>query len=117
VPFVDLRMEDAIAEGRAAGGLTVWAHPSEDDVATHLDALVAAGLGGVEALRPSLTAVVSDRICRAAHDRGLVVTAGSDSHGHAAQRLGRFSARPSVLRAFVERLGLRPTVPGWDAES
>jgi predicted metal-dependent phosphoesterase TrpH len=114
VPFVDLRMEDAIATARAAGGLPVWAHPSEGDVERHLDALVDAGLVGIEALRPSLTEVAQERLSREAVHRGLIITAGSDCHGHGQQRLGRFSARPGPLRSFLERLGLQPSVEGWE---
>lgn len=74
---------------RAAGGVVVLAHPAlygardgehEVPVAT-LDAMVAAGLAGVEARHPAHAEEAVGRWSALARGRGLVVTAGSDHHG------------------------------------
>lgn len=109
VPFVDIDLIDVIAIANEAGGLPVWAHPSEDDIDAHLPALRAAGLRGVEALRPSLSQVQRQSIARKALMQGLLITAGSDYHGLPQQRLGRFSAKPEELGPFFAALGLDPS--------
>lgn len=109
VPFVDIDLVDVISIALAAGGLPVWAHPSEDDLDAHLPALCAAGLRGVEAHRPSLSQNVRQSIARKALEHGILVTAGSDYHGLPQQRLGRFSVRPEEVGPFFVALGLDPS--------
>jgi predicted metal-dependent phosphoesterase TrpH len=73
---------DAIALVRAAGGVTVLAHPYDLDGLEHvLDRLVPAGLAGMEvdygAYTPEEREVLRDIAAR----RGLIATGGSDFHG------------------------------------
>jgi len=91
---------------RGAGGVVVLAHPGlfgardggeEVPVAT-LDAMVEAGLGGVEARHPAHDRAAVDRWVALARRYGIEVTAGSDYHG---------GERPSSVGAAVTG---RPTL-------
>ncbi len=96
---------DAIAVVNAAGGLAVWAHPSPED-AGHFPALAAAGLAGVEALRPALDPHASVELEQAARGAGLVVTGGSDWHGAPRPALGSWFVTERHVGAFLERVGV-----------
>ncbi len=105
VPSGGPAVADAIAAVAGAGGVAVWAHPSLED-AGHVPALAEQGLGGVEALRPSLdphTSVVLEQAARAA---GLVVTGGSDWHGAPHPALGAWYVTERHVGPFLERLGV-----------
>jgi 3',5'-nucleoside bisphosphate phosphatase len=96
---------EAIAVVNAAGGLSVWAHPSLDD-ARHFPALAERGLGGIEALRPSLDPYASVELEQAARASDLVVTGGSDWHGAPRPALGSWFVTEHHVGAFLERLGV-----------
>jgi hypothetical protein len=98
---------DAIAAVAAAGGVSVWAHPSLED-AVHFPRLRAGGLDGVEALRPSLTPVHSSALEVAAREAGLLVTGGSDWHG-GPPALGTFFVTHRHVPALLDRLGVKPS--------
>lgn len=74
---------------REAGGVVVLAHPAlfgardgdEELPQAAFEAMVEAGLAGVEARHPAHTAAAADRWTALAARYGLVVTAGSDHHG------------------------------------
>jgi predicted metal-dependent phosphoesterase TrpH len=73
---------DAIALVRAAGGVTVLAHPYYlDGLENVLDRLVAAGLAGMEVDYGSYTPGQRDVLRDVAARRGLIATGGSDFHG------------------------------------
>lgn len=99
---------EAIAAVAAAGGCAVWAHPAPDD-ARHFARLKESGLGGVEALRPSLDPYASVDLEQAARAAGLLVTGGSDWHGAPRPALGSWFVTEHHVGAFLERLGI--TVP------
>jgi 3',5'-nucleoside bisphosphate phosphatase len=74
----------AIALVRAAGGVTVLAHPRSPgyEVADEVVAwLASAGLAGVEVAHPDHDFSERTRLTALASDLGLVVTGGSDDHG------------------------------------
>ena len=74
----------AIALVRAAGGVTVLAHPRSPgyEVADEVVAgLAAAGLAGLEVAHPDHDFSERTRLTALASDLGLVVTGGSDDHG------------------------------------
>jgi len=76
-----LHPAEAISWIRRAGGIPVVAHPGligDDGV---LDALVQAGLMGLEAYYPEHSAEESARYVGFAAQHGLLTTAGSDCHG------------------------------------
>jgi len=87
--------EEAIQLIRAAGGLAALAHPKQigrrpaeiRDLATRL---AARGLEGIEVYHPDHSSADSATFGLLARDLGLVVTGGTDFHGHVHQgvRLG-----------------------------
>jgi predicted metal-dependent phosphoesterase TrpH len=75
---------DAIALVRAAGGVSVLAHPRSDgyEVANDVIAgMAAAGLTGIEVWHPDQSPALRGRLRVLAADLGLVPTGGSDDHG------------------------------------
>lgn len=76
-------MEEASARVHAAGGFCSLAHPVYYGVDTGdvLDLLNRLGITAVEAFHGGHTDAYRDEVWRAAVERGLAVTAGSDHHG------------------------------------
>jgi 3',5'-nucleoside bisphosphate phosphatase len=75
---------DAIAMIRAAGGVSVLAHPRSSGYEVSDDmigALAAAGLTGLEVWHPDHSPAVRGRLRVLAAGLGLVPTGGSDDHG------------------------------------
>lgn len=105
VPSRGPDVAEAIAAVTAAGGCPVWAHPSPGDAGS-FRALAERGLGGVEALRPSLDPYLSVELEQAARAAGLVVTGGSDWHGTARPALGSWYVTEKHVGAFLERIGV-----------
>lgn len=94
---------DAIALVRAAGGVTVLAHPFYLDGLEHvLDRLVPAGLAGMEVDYGSYTLEERDILRDVAARRGLVATGGSDFHGPdvAGRELGAVPVPLSAVAAL-----------------
>lgn len=82
VPRPLVAPRDAIALVRAAGGVTVLAHPFYlDDLENVLDRLVPAGLAGLEVDYGSYTPEEREILRDIAARRGLIATGGSDFHG------------------------------------
>ncbi|NOY27366.1 MAG: PHP domain-containing protein [Oligoflexia bacterium] len=107
VPLVNFQVTAAISLAREAGGLSSWAHPPLDAVDAHLGTLLAAGLDGLEAVRPGLRGRDRSTLQRLAHKHRLFVTGGSDYHGFPWQRaVGQWSFPMREARPFVRRLGL-----------
>ena len=75
----------AIGLVRAAGGVTVLAHPraSRDTRVTdeQITRLAAVGLAGLEVFHPDQSGAERARLLALAHDLDLVATGGSDDHG------------------------------------
>ena len=105
VPSRGPAVADAIAAINGAGGCAVWAHPSLED-ARKFAALGAAGLAGVEALRPSLDPVSSSALEVSARADGLFVTGGSDWHGGTRPALGSWFVTERHVGEFLERVGI-----------
>ena len=76
-------LEEASAHVHAAGGFCSLAHPVYYGVGTAdvLDLLCELGIEAVEAFHGGHTDAYRDEVWRAAVERGLSVTAGSDHHG------------------------------------
>lgn len=105
VPPLTLPLVEAIRVARSFGGLTSWAHPPAAAVERYLDELVAAGLQGLEALRPGVTSDDRRRSRTAAKRHGLFLTGGSDWHGWAEDGdLGLFRLEARDLAPFVDAL-------------
>ncbi len=106
VPPFELPFTEAIRIARSHGGLTVWAHPSREDAERYTAELAAAGLEGMEVLRPSLDAKERRALRKIADRHGLLLTGGSDWHGWTdEQQLGLFRVTGREIEAFVQRIG------------
>jgi predicted metal-dependent phosphoesterase TrpH len=106
VPKERLSIEDAIAIAHEAGGLAVWAHPGEGGRRERLEALIAAGLDGVEIKHPSHSAEDVKRLQALADFFGLLPSGGSDWHGasEGPRRLGIMNVPLEWLERQDERL-------------
>ena len=99
----------AIALVRAAGGVSVFAHPgasSRGDIvgAAEIEALAAAGLDGIEVDHPDHDEPTRQRLRDIAHDLDLLVTGSSDYHGSVkTTQLGANTTAPDVLDALIGR--------------
>lgn len=90
-----------------AGGVPVWAHPPEELVEPLLSTLVDAGLRGLEAYRPRHRQAVVDDLVRTARRHDLVVSGGSDWHGHdRAPDLGTFYVTGDEVEALLKEGGM-----------
>ncbi len=109
VPKRALEPAAAIGLVRAAGGVTVLAHPGADGrgpvVADGVvSALAAAGLDGLEVDHPDHSPAVRGRLRSLAAGLGLVVTGSSDFHGaNKSVRLGENLTAAAAYEALVDR--------------
>lgn len=71
----------ALAAIKADGGRAVLAHPGQQDSFDLVEALVAAGLDGIELYHEDHTPEHHRRILELARDHRLILTGGSDEHG------------------------------------
>jgi len=106
VPKDKLSIEDAIAIAHDAGALAIWAHPGDGGRREHLEALVAAGLDGVEIKHPSHSGEDMKRLKALTDFLGLVPSGGSDWHGAAEgpRRLGIMNVPSEWLERQDERV-------------
>jgi predicted metal-dependent phosphoesterase TrpH len=103
----DLDVFETIALLRAAGGVTVFAHPiatrrgpvlADDAIA----AMAAAGLTGLELDHPDQGPADRERAAGLARDLGLLATGSSDYHGtNKTTRIGACTTAPQVYEALV----------------
>jgi predicted metal-dependent phosphoesterase TrpH len=112
-----LETAEAIALIRAAGGVTVLAHPRSEGYEVSDDqirALAAAGLTGLEVWHPDHSPAVRGRLRVLAAGLGLIPTGGSDDHGALSNH--RLGTQTTPAEAF-ERLtaattgAVQPTGP------
>lgn len=107
VPKADLDVFEAVRAVRAAGGVTVFAHPRATTrgriVPDQLIVdLAAAGLFGLEADHEDHTARERAHVRALADQLGLVATGSSDFHGtHKTVRLGAFLTAPEAYEKIV----------------
>lgn len=80
-PSTQLKPADAIRAINESGGIPVLAHPTRNAAVELIDDLLKAGLRGIEAYSTSHTVHDAQRFRSLAHERGLVMTAGTDFHG------------------------------------
>jgi 3',5'-nucleoside bisphosphate phosphatase len=107
IPKQDTDVFKALRLVRAAGGVTVFAHPRATvrgrvvpDVL--IAELAAAGLFGLEADHPDHSPAERAHVRGLAADLGLVVTGSSDFHGtHKSVRLGELTTAPEVYERIV----------------
>ncbi|GAA0501177.1 phosphatase [Paractinoplanes deccanensis] len=107
VPKADLDVFEAVRAVRAAGGVTVFAHPRATVRGRVVpDRLIVelaeAGLFGLEADHEDHTPEERAHVRALAERLGLVVTGSSDFHGtHKTVRLGAFLTAPSAYEKIV----------------
>ena len=99
----------AIGLVRAAGGVTVLAHPraGRDTRVTdqQITRLTAAGLAGLEVFHPDQSDVERARLLALASDLGLVATGGSDDHGSlTGYRLGCETTSAGAYQDLLSRV-------------
>lgn len=76
-----IRPEEAIRWIHEAGGVAVLAHPGLYKDEGLAEALIEAGLDGIEAYHSDHSPEEAEKFRRLAESRGLIATAGSDFHG------------------------------------
>lgn len=96
----------AIDRIHAAGGIAVWAHPETGTFKRDIRKFFHLGLDGVECYRPRIPPDESLFLERTSTGLGLLVTGGSDWHGHWNGRLGTFSLGREEVGAFLTRGGI-----------
>lgn len=105
VPRLDLPFTECIRIARSFGGVTSWAHPPREAVNAHLETFVAAGLQGLEGLRPTLKRTDRTFFRKIARRHHLYLTGGSDWHGwHRSTPLGLFRLRGAQVTGFLDAL-------------
>lgn len=106
VPVDAVDVAGAIGRIHDAGGLAVWAHPPMPLLGGALREFVDAGLDGLECYRPRVTPPDLNRLLNKAQQHDLLVTGGSDWHGHWHGDLGTFHLDADVLGEFLTRVGV-----------
>ena len=102
VPKFKQTPQDAIKLIKGFGGIAVLAHPMLSNVDELIPALVAAGLGGLEAHYPNCSVNVMQFYEGLARKHHLVVTGGSDAHGAAKKHT--FIGKVRIPYDLVEKL-------------
>ena len=103
---------------KAAGGVTVFAHPAASSRGAvvneaHIAAFAAAGLDGLEVDHPDHDEPTRERLRSLAADLGLLITGSSDYHGTVKSTdLGAETTDPAVYEALVARAHGVPVVRG-----
>lgn len=106
--------EQAIRLVKAAGGVTVFAHPgasSRGAIVTdeHIERFARAGLDGLEVDHPDHDAPTRARLRALAADLGLLVTGSSDYHGSVkATPIGAETTHESAFEELVARASGAP---------
>lgn len=103
VPVHALDVFGAIDRIHHAGGLAVWAHPPMQLLDGALETFVDAGLDGIECYRPRVSPPDLDRLLARARQHELLVTGGSDWHGHWHGELGTFHVDAHAVTEFLDR--------------
>jgi 3',5'-nucleoside bisphosphate phosphatase len=88
VPKASSAPEKVVARVRKLGAVPVLAHPGVTGVDGLIPGLVEAGLLGIEAYHADHTPKQREHYARLASSLGLLVTGGSDFHGHTAPNAG-----------------------------
>ncbi|MFB7937415.1 PHP domain-containing protein [Streptomyces sp. NPDC056049] len=114
----ELNPVDAVRLVKAAGGVTVFAHPAavkrgQVVPESAIAALAAAGLDGIEVDHMDHDAPTRARLRGLAKELGLLVTGSSDYHGSRKTcRLGEFTTDPEIYGEITRRATGAFPVPG-----
>lgn len=106
--FVPVQLFDvpaAIDAIHQTGGVAIWAHPPLPMLGGALREFVDAGLDGLECHRPRVHPQDLNRLLNKARQHDLLVTGGSDWHGHWHGDLGSFWITEREAADFLTALG------------
>lgn len=99
--------QTAIETIAAAGGISIFAHPTIALFDRYIEPLVAYGLQGIEIFKGSRSSIEEFYLETVVKDKGLLTTGGSDWHGfHQTQTLGSFYVNSGQIQRFLTALGL-----------
>ncbi len=108
IPSRRLTPAEAVRLIVQAGGLAIHAHPLTSPLfPDNLDALMAAGLAGIEAYYGEYSSEQRERLAAIAAEHGLLVSGGSDYHGEQFKHgrdLGAVEIPEAVTRTFLAAL-------------
>lgn len=103
---------------REAGGVPILAHPANwfadckpTELTTHLDNLLAAGIGGVECYYPSHSQQLTATCLVYCGRHNLLVTSGSDCHGGFVQVVNGIKYHIGASATPIERVRLGKLLP------
>lgn len=118
VPKDSLSLDAAISIAHEAGGLAIWAHPGDAGRRERLEALIAAGLDGVEIRHPGHSREDTKRLEALCDFFDLVPSGGSDWHGgeDGPRRLGAMDVPLEWLKRQDDRIASVATgaeASGW----
>lgn len=85
-----------------AGGVAVWAHPPAVAFEEAVDRFAAAGLDGVECIRPRHSPEEKERLIARTRELGLLVSGGSDWHGPWDGPLGQWWVEGEEVAPLLE---------------
>ncbi len=103
VPRFKISPADAIILIKKAGGVPVLAHPGENFPLHLLTDLIKEGLAGIEVYHPHHPPDLEKYYYELAMEHRLLITGGSDFHGHDPEELNNF-AKVLLPSSFVTRL-------------
>ncbi|UWG98651.1 PHP domain-containing protein [Dehalobacter sp. DCM] len=106
VPRNKLDPAEAIRIIRDAGGVAVVAHPGSFCTAQEISQWVKVGLQGIEVFHPENSADDRWRLTKIAKQNGLIITGGSDYHGHSVKpgiNLGDWGVGMNVIKEIEQR--------------
>lgn len=109
VPKSRIGADEAITLVHRAGGVAVLAHPGLYHVDAWLPELVRAGLDGIECYHTKHGPSLTDYYVTMAHRLGLLVTGGSDCHGHSKGQplLGSIRLAPELVDRLRQHIAYR----------
>lgn len=107
IPPCSISPERVIPLIRQEGGIPVWAHPVFEHFDELLEEMIDWGIRGIEAYGKHGNGVHGLYYQKVAEDQGLLVTGGSDWHGHDRRSpLGKHVVDRRAVAAFLEACGL-----------
>lgn len=112
VPYAPADAREVVELIARTGGVSVFAHPSQEELAAAADTLCEAGLQGIEAWRPRVYRATLRAIKAKADEKKLILTGGSDWHYEGGYySLGDFHIDTRLLGEFFELAGIFPKSP------
>jgi predicted metal-dependent phosphoesterase TrpH len=91
---------------RAAGGVSLLAHPGMYRHLEVISSLVELGCDGMEVVHPHLDPTLAAAMQARAQERGWLMSVGTDTHVMGSRRPGQCVLEESKLRPLLERLGV-----------